>query len=99
VTGQAAELTQAEKWAGLYADRTSGLIEVNAQRLLAELAVDFPHQIIKLTDNGRLVGCRRVFGDRSYADAMIADVWSMSISCGTMSAGMLGIAANDRIIE
>jgi hypothetical protein len=98
VTGQAASLTQAEKWAGLYADRTSGLIEVNAQRLLAELAVDFPHKVIQLTDHGRPVGCRRVFGDRSYADAMIADV-SMSISCGTMSAGMLGIAANDRIIQ
>lgn len=94
--------TQAElwtRWLKIRTDSAPVLTQGALNRIFEELHRDYPHTIITITDNGAVIGTRRVFlADRSYAQAMIADP-EQKIEVGTMTGGRIGTAHNGRVID
>ncbi|HJW55861.1 MAG TPA: hypothetical protein VJ577_11355 [Burkholderiaceae bacterium] len=106
VSGQAETkpLTQAEKWLQTLKDRTAHITGFETQGAVADIVaridIDFPNGLFKLVDSRtrQWVGMRRLFGDRSVADALFADGSIGKITCDVLSDGMVGAAQNGRII-
>lgn len=91
------EPTQAQRWLAAFTHWTDGITLASiAVRVVRRVDADFPNEFFKLDSHGREIGWRRVFKDRSYCEAYHADMGR--ISYGTLTEGMLGQAANGRII-
>lgn len=94
--------TQAElwvRWLKIRTDNAPALSQGAVKQILDELHGDYPHKVILLTDNGEVVGTRRVFfADRSYAQQMMSDQ-GQKITVGTMTGGAIGTAHNGRVID
>lgn len=89
--------TEAEKWLFALRLRCAALATVEqANDALQRTNADFPNTFFNLTNGGQVIGWRRVFGDRSYAEGYHNK--PDTVTCDRMSEGMLGTAGNGRLI-
>ena len=96
------DITQAERWLQAWRDAFPPFAldqsQATIQKTLLRLQARYEHIVIGLTDQGRHVGNRRIFRDRSYCD-MVYQGGLPTMICGTMSVGTMGDAHNGKSIE
>lgn len=91
--------TEAEKWLRFLRMRSNGVTSAAVMNtIMIELRSDYPHELINLAERGAVIGARRVFGDRSYCDILLADAATGNVTFGSLSKGMVGRAGNGRLI-